>query len=482
MSGIARLAALSMLAGAAACSFAPHYEVPSSAAPPASYKEQNGWQRATPQDAVARGDWWTLFADADLDRLEEKLHSDNLSLKAAVARLDQARAQYRIARADLFPTITAGGSATREKFSVNAPRSLPGFATTYDDFVAQGDVSYELDLWGRVRNAVAAARATTQASAADLAVVELSLRAELAVDYFTLRTDDAQVQVLDQTTQAYGRSLELTSSLFKGGAAALSDVAQSQAQLETANTQAAEIRLQRAQAEHAIAVLVGENPSSFSLPSSPLPLSIAPPPLDPGMPSALLERRPDIAEAERRVAAANAQVGEARAAYFPQFKLLGDGGFESTRTGNWISAPSEIWALGPQVSLPIFEGGRLVAATAQAKAAFREQAANYRNAVLAAYQDVEDNLAALRQLQRESETQAAAVKATATALDQAQKRYEAGIVTYLEVATAQTAALQAQLAAVSIQARRMSSAVLLVKALGGGWQSPRSSLAAAQSQ
>jgi NodT family efflux transporter outer membrane factor (OMF) lipoprotein len=463
----------------AGCSFAPPYHVPRSPSAPAEYKEQAGWKVAEPRDSAARGDWWSMFEDPELDRLEQKLHGDNLSLKAAYARLEQARAQYRIARADLFPTITANPQATREKLSTHQPRFIAGFPSLYNDFVAGADFSYELDLWGRVRNEVAEARANRQASAADLINTELMLRAELAVDYFTLRTDDAQTQVIDQTTEAYGRSLELTSSLFKGGAAALSDVAQSQAQLETARTQAAEIRLQRAQTEHAIAVLLGENPSTFSLPPRPLPLEVTPPPVDPGLPSALLERRPDIAEAERRVAAANAAIGEARAAYFPQFKLLADAGFESTRPGNWFTAPSEFWAFGPQVTMPIFEGGRLRAATARARAAFDEQVANYRNSVLTAYQDVEDNLAALRQLQVEAQTDQAAVEATATALDQAQKRYEAGIITYLEVATAQTAALQAQLAAVSIQSRRMSAAVLLIKALGGGWQNPRSLAAAA---
>jgi NodT family efflux transporter outer membrane factor (OMF) lipoprotein len=323
-----------------------------------------------------------------------------------------------------------------------------------------------------VRNEVAAAKATQQASAADLAATELSLRAELAEDYFELRTDDAAVQVLDQTVEDYRRALELTANLFSGGAAALTDVAQAQAQLQNALTQAADIRLQRAQAEHAIALLIGENPSSFSLPAHPLPLDVTPPPLDPGLPSELLERRPDVAEAERRVASANAQIGQARAAYFPQFTLSAAAGFESVSTATWITAPSRFWAVGPHVSWPLFEGGRLVAQTDQAKAAYAEQVANYRNTVLGAYRDVEDNLAALRQLQAESETAAGAVAATGTVLQQAQDRYQAGIVTYLEVSIAETAALQAQLSAVNIQTRRMNASVLLVKALGGGWQAP----------
>jgi NodT family efflux transporter outer membrane factor (OMF) lipoprotein len=456
----------------ASCSFAPRYGVPDTGPPPQQYKELAEWTPAQPRDSMPRGAWWSLYHDPQLDALEDKVYGANWSLKAAVARLDQARAQYRIARADLFPTLSADPYATRERFSPNAPKSLPGYATLYNDFLLGADFSYEVDLWGRVRNEVAAARANRQASAADLALVELSLRAQLAEDYFNLRAYDAQRDLLDRTVGDYSKSLDLTTSLFNGGAAALADVAQAQAQLDNARTQAADIRLQRAQAEHAIAVLVGENPSIFNLPANAMPSDIAPPPLDPGLPSTLLERRPDIAEAERRVAAANAQIGVARAAYFPKFTLAATGGFESTRTSNLLSVPSQFWSVGPQVSLPLFEGGRLTGQTAQAKAAYEEQVADYRNAVLTAYQDVEDNLAALRQLQVESETDAAAVQATNTALEQAQARYKAGIVTYLEVASAETAALQAQLAAVNIQARRMSASVLLVKALGGGWETP----------
>jgi NodT family efflux transporter outer membrane factor (OMF) lipoprotein len=467
---------LAMSALLTGCSFAPAYHVPQSAPTPEQYKEQDGehagWKVAQPQDSQPRGPWWTLFNDPQLNDLEGKLENANLSLQAAFARLQQARAQYRIARADLFPSLTASSSATRERFSSNAPRFLPGFPTTYNDFVLGADLSYEVDLWGRVRNEVAAAKATQQASAADLAATDLSLRAELAEDYFDLRTDDAAVQVLDQTVEEYRKALELTANLFSGGAAALTDVAQAQAQLQTALTQAADMRLQRAQAEHAIALLIGANPSSFSLAANPLPLDVVPPPLDPGLPSELLERRPDVAEAERRVASANAQIGQARAAYFPQFTLSAVAGFESVSTATWIKAPSRFWSVGPHVSLPLFEGGRLVAQTDQAKAAYAEQVANYRNTVLGAYRDVEDNLVALRQLQAESETAAGAVTATGTVLQQAQDRYKAGIATYLEVASAETAALQAQLTVVNIQTRRMNASVLLVKALGGGWQAP----------
>jgi NodT family efflux transporter outer membrane factor (OMF) lipoprotein len=452
------------------CSFAPHYKVPDAPQAPQQYKEMGDWKVAQPQDAEPRGDWWVLYDDAELDTLEAKIPA-NLSLKAAFARLQQARAQYRIARADLFPSITADPYATRERFSQNAPKSVPGYPSTVNDFLVGADFSYEVDLWGRVRNEVASAKASRQASAADYALMELSVRVQLAEDYFSLRADDAQSRLLDKTVGDYEQSLELTTDLFNGGAAALADVAQAQAQLDNARTQAADIRLQRAQVEHAIAVLVGENPSGFSLTFNPLPIDVVPPSIDPGLPSSLLERRPDVAEAERKVAAANAEIGVARAAYFPRVTLAAGAGLESIKTSNLFEAPSRYWSVGPQVSLPIFEGGRLLGETDRVKAAYAEQVADYRNTVLTAYQDVEDNLVALHQLAQESETDAAAVLATGVALQQAQDRYRAGIVTFLEVSTAETAALQAQIQAVTIQARRMSASVLLVKALGGGWRS-----------
>ncbi len=322
-----------------------------------------------------------------------------------------------------------------------------------------------------MRNAVASAKATQQASAADLATLDLAIHAELANDYFSLRSQDTQQQLLDKTVEDYSKALVLTRNLYEGGAAALTDVAQAQAQLETARTQAADIRLQRAQTEHAIAVLLGRNPAAFHMDASPLPGSTAPPGIDPGLPSALLERRPDVSAAERRTAAANAQIGVARAAYFPVFSLGAAAGFDSTSASNWLTAPSRLWSAGPAAGvLTVFDAGRHRAQSAQARAAYDEQVADYRNTVLNAYREVEDNLAALRQLQQESVSEAAAVQATATALEQAQYRYKAGLVTYLEVSTAENTSLQAQLANVSIQLRRMSASVLLVKALGGGWE------------
>jgi NodT family efflux transporter outer membrane factor (OMF) lipoprotein len=353
---------------------------------------------------------------------------------------------------------------------VNSPTFPKGAEPVYNDFDLEADLSYEIDLWGRVRNTVSSAKATQQASAADLASLNLAIHAEMATDYFSLRSQDAQQVLLDKTVADYAASLKLTQNLYQGGGAALADVAQAQAQLETARTQAADIRLQRAQSEHAIAVLLGENPSTYHTDPNPLPIELTPPPIDPGLPSALLERRPDVAAAERRVAAANAQIGVARAAYFPVFSLSAAAGYNSISASNWLTAPSRLWSVGPAGVLTLFDAGRHRAQTAQARAAYDEQVADYRGTVLIAYQEVEDNLAALRQLQQESVSEAAAVTATGTALQQAQYRYKAGLVTYLEVATTENTALTAQLSNVAIQMRRMNASVLLVKALGGGWQ------------
>jgi NodT family efflux transporter outer membrane factor (OMF) lipoprotein len=468
-----RLFAAVWLLALSACSFAPAYKTPDSAAAAAAYKESGDWKPAEPADAQVRGAWWNLFQDPLLDRIETQVADTNQDLKAAYARLLQARAAVRISRADLLPTLNVGSSATRSRTSVNSPKFPPGAPPVGNNFDLEADLSYEIDVWGRVRNAVASARANEQASAADLATLNLAIRAELATDYFSLRSADTQQQLLDTTVADYVKALQLTQNLYNGGAAALTDVAQAQAQLETARTQAADIGLQRAQTEHAIAVLVGQNPSVFHMDVNPYIIAVAPPPIDPGLPSALLERRPDVAAAERRTAAANAQIGVARAAYFPVFSLGAAAGFDSTRTSNWLSAPSQLWSLGPAAGvLTVFDAGRHRAQTAQAKAAYDEQVADYRNTVLVAYQEVEDNLAALRQLQRESLSETAAVSSTATALQQAQYRYRAGLVTYLEVSTAENAALQAQIANVTIQLRRMNASVLLVKALGGGWRRP----------
>jgi NodT family efflux transporter outer membrane factor (OMF) lipoprotein len=438
--------------------------------PPPAYKEMAEWKLATPADAVPRGAWWKMFQDQDLDALEDAVGTSNQSLKAALARLEQARAQTRIARAAWLPALTAQASATRGETSVYAPGYTAGKPRTGDTFIVAADLSYEVDLFGRIRNTVAGARAAEAASAGDAAALNLALHAELASDYFSLRGLDVQQQLLDRTVADYARALQLTQNLYHGGAAAIADVQQAQTQLETARTQAEDTRLRRAQTEHAIAVLTGNEASSFSVAlrggETQFP-AVTP---DPGLPSQLLERRPDVAAAERRVAAANAAVGVARAAYFPVFSLAATAGAQSTSASHWISAPSEFWSVGPQALLTVFDAGLHSAQSAAAHAAYDEQVANYRATVLTAYQDVEDNLAALRQLQRENVSQAAAVDAAQGALRQANLRYQAGLVTYLEVVTTENTALATQLAAVDIQVRRVNATVLLVKALGGDWR------------
>jgi NodT family efflux transporter outer membrane factor (OMF) lipoprotein len=415
-----------------------------------------------------------MFQDADLDALEAQLSTTNQSLKAQLARLEEARAQTRFARAAWFPTLTAQASATRGEASEYSPGFVPGKPRTGNAFVLTGDLSYEVDLFGRIRNTVAGARANQQASAGDLAALDLSLHAELASDYFTLRGLDIEQRLLDRTVADYARALELTQNLYHGGAAAISDVQQAQAQLETARTQAEDTRLRRSQTEHAIAVLVGQQASSFTLPAREEDAFRTLPALNAGVPSQLLERRPDVAAAERRVAAANAGIGVARAAYFPTFNIFGSAGWQSGHSDTWLTAPAQMWSLGPQALLTVFDAGAHAAQSAQAHASYDEQVANYRATVLTAFQDVEDNLTALRQLQLQSISQAAAVTATQGALDQANLRYKGGIVTYLEVVSTENAALAARLAAADIEIRRATATVLLVKALGGDWNPPPS--------
>ena len=464
------LAAGAILAAAlAGCSLAPHYARPSTQQPPPTYKEADDWKVSSPADTSARGRWWTKFGDPDLDALEAEVTNANQSLKSALASLEQARAQTRIAGSEWFPTLTAQATATRGEVSVYSQGYTPGRTRTGNSFVLSGDLSYEIDVFGRLRNTVANARANEQATAGDVASLDLSLHAELATDYFLLRGLDIEQRFLDQTVADYERALQLTENLFKGGAAAISDVQQARAQLELARTQAEDTRLHRAQTEHAIAVLIGQQPSGFALSARAEDGLPTMPAIDTGLPSQLLERRPDVAAGERRVAAANANIGVARAAYFPVFDLIAQAGSQAGTAANWLTAPSQFWSIGPQALLTIFDGGLHRAQSAAAHAVYDQQVANYRNTVLTAYQDVEDNLAALRQLQRESISQAAAVKATQGALDQANLRYKGGIVTYLEVVATQNAALSARLTAVDIDIRRATATVQLVKALGGDW-------------
>jgi NodT family efflux transporter outer membrane factor (OMF) lipoprotein len=456
--------AMGVLAG---CSLAPPYQQPRTDPPPPAYT--GDWHPAHPAELEPRGAWWQLFADPELNSLEQQLPATNQNLAAAFARLEQARAEVRFVRSGYFPTVSAAAGASRERTSVNSPQYSQSKPSTQNNLVLESDVSYELDVFGRVRNSVAAARADAQANAADVDALELSLQAELAMDYFTLRNQDTRQALLDETVSAYERALQLNQNLYDGGAAPLTDVAQARAQLETARTQAEDIHLQRAQTEHAIAVLTGQSPSSFHIQPAALSPEVGPPAIAAGLPSTLLERRPDVAAAERRVAAANASIGVARAAYFPNFSLTAALGLESTSGASLFQGPSRLWALGPTALVTLFDGGKRRAQTDAARAAYDEQAADYRQTVLTAFQEVEDSLAGLGHLQHEATSESAAVEAAAMELDQARDRYSAGITTYLEVVIAENALLSSQLAAADIQARRLNAGVLLAKALGGGW-------------
>jgi NodT family efflux transporter outer membrane factor (OMF) lipoprotein len=444
----------------------PRYTRP---APPASlpeaFKEGGSWKAAEPSDGAPRGSWWEVFGDERLNALEAQLAVSNPTLKAAQAQFDQARALLRSARSARYPLVGAAAAGAATDQSENRPHASP--PSRYDDYLLPMDVSYEADLWGRVRSSTSAARAGAQASAADLENVALSLRTDLAASYFLLRALDAEAQILDSSVAALERALELTTNRHRGGIASLADVAQAEAQLQATRAQAIDVRARRATVEHAIAVLVGAPASSFGL--QPLPLASDPPPVQPGIPSALLERRPDVAAAERRVAAANAQVGVAASAFYPLVVLTGNAGFEAASVGDWLKAASRFWTLAPAAALTVFDGGRRRAASAQARAGYERTVAGYREVVLGAFREVEDNLALLRVLAEEAEAQAAAVDAAERALTLADNRYRGGVASYLEVVVAQYSALANRRAALSVQSRRYTASVLLIKALGGDW-------------
>jgi NodT family efflux transporter outer membrane factor (OMF) lipoprotein len=450
----------------AGCSVGPKYSRPTTQIPPA-YKETGNWKPAQPSDEARKGNWWEIFQDPELDKLEEQLTVSNQSLRAAVDRFQEARDVLRQTRSALFPLVNASASATRQRQSID--RALRGATspTNYSDFILQGDVSYEVDTWGSIRRSVTASRALAQASAADLETVRLSLHAELALDYFTLRGLDAQKQLFDTNVDAFQKALDLTESRFQGGLASREDVDLAATQLEQTRAQDIDITSARDQFEHAVAVLIGQPASTFSL--APAALPEAPPVPATGLPSELLERRPDIAESERRVAAANEQIGIARAAYFPAITLGLIGGFESGQFPSWLTGPSGLWSVGASAAETVFDAGRRRAVSDQAKASYDEMVADYQETVLTAFQQVEDSLSDLRVLEDESKTQDAAVAAANRALEQTTNRYKGGLDTYLTVITAQNAALANERTAVSLLTRRMTSTVLLVKALGGGW-------------
>jgi NodT family efflux transporter outer membrane factor (OMF) lipoprotein len=467
--GLAGLVAV-LLGG---CMVGPKYKKPSAPMTPA-YKEMDGWKTAQPSDHLPRGQWWTVFGDSELDALEEQIAAANQNLRIAEARLRQARALVRFNRAALFPTISASAGASSLRDSGNRPFLTPNASTipgighgSTGDILLGLDMSYEIDLWGRVRRTVEAARHEAQATAADLETARLSLQAELALDYFELRAADAQKQLLDETVKAFEAALRLTTNRFEGGAAPKSDVAQAQTQLDTTRAQAIDVTVLRAELEHAIATLIGKPPAAFSL--SPRPLDTRPPDVPVGLPSQLLERRPDIAAAERRVAEANEQIGIAKAAYYPTVMLNASVGFEGSSFGNLLNASSLLWAVGASITQTIIDGGRRRATSDAARAAYDATVAAYRQTTLTAFQQVEDNVAALRILEQEAQQQRRAVESAQLSLQLFTNRYRGGVDTYLQVITAQTATLANQRTEIDILRRRMDASVLLVKAVGGGW-------------
>jgi NodT family efflux transporter outer membrane factor (OMF) lipoprotein len=441
------------------------------------------WTAARPADGGARGPWWTVFGDARLDQLEDRAIAANQDVAAAAARYREARAAADAAGTQLFPTLSLAASSQRERISPNTLINHTGVAEVGGDYTLRAETSYELDFWGRVGNTAAAARGRAQAGAADLETALLSVESELAGDYIELRGMDAQVDLLTSTVEAYAKALEITRNRHDGGAAAIVDVDQAATQLEIAKAQLADAQLSRAQMEHAIAILVGTAPNGFAL--APDPLHLALPAVTPGLPSRLLERRPDVASAERQVFAANAEIGVARAAWFPTFSLDAGIGFEGSQTSNWIEAPSRIWSIGPSMLLTVFDWGLRRAQNDQAVAAYDENVAKYRETVLGAFRQVEDQLAAIRWLDVQLVAQGRAVASSQAALDQSNYRYKGGIATYLEVATAQNTALDAQRTELNLRVRRLDASLQLIKALGGGWSNqqlkePALSVAAAE--
>ena len=449
------------------CAVGPKYRQPVVPTPPA-YKEAGNWKPAQPNEQNLGGEWWKIFQDPQLDALEAQVNISNQNLKAAEAQFRQARAAVRYNRADYFPTVTAGLSGTRTRVSAHRPPPNPIFnGITENDFTLPIDVSYQADVWGRVRKNVESYREQAQASAADLATINLSMHADLAIDYFQARSLDAQEQLLNSTVKQYEQALELNQNRFEGGIASEVEVQQAKTQLQTTRAAAIDVGVLRAQFEHAVAILMGKPPAEFSLP--PLPLTAPPPHVPISVPSELLERRPDIAAAERRVASANAQIGVAKSAYYPTISLAASGGFESSAITTLLNGPSGLWSMGLSAVGTVFDVGRRRALTDQALAAYDVQVATYRQSVLSGFQQVEDNLAAVRILENEAKVQDEAVAAAQRSLDLSNTRYKGGVTSYLEVITAQNAALADEVTAVNILGRRMASTVLLIQALGGGW-------------
>ena len=468
MKTIIALACLALFAG---CSFAPKYAKPSVQTPaafkeltPEQSKEIGGWKTAEPKDDVIRGQWWEMFHEPELNAFEGQVVVSNQTVAAALANFLAARAMVKQARSQYFPTVSASPSVTRLRQS--SVSSSPT-SSTFTEYSLPFDASWELDFWGRIRNTVKANSLEAQATLADLENVRLTVQAEVAVDYFQLRVLDAQKQLLDATVLAYQESLKLTQAQYDAGLASGQDVAQAETQLNTTLAQATDLGIQRALLEHAIAMLLGQPASSFSIATD--PLTAKPVAIPFGVPSQLLERRPDVAAAERRVAEANAQIGVARAAYFPTITLSGSAGYQSTSMENLFSGPGLVWSVGATMAQTLFDGGLRKAVTEQARAKYQGTVANYRQTVLTAFQEVEDNLSTLRILSQELQQQNAAVESSQSYLTLANARYQSGLDIYLDVIAAQTALLSNQRTALNLRMQQLTASVQLIKALGGGW-------------
>lgn len=448
-----------------ACAVGPDYVRPATEAPTA-FKENKDWKTATPKDQELRGNWWEIYQDPQLNGLIEQVNISNQNLVQAEAQFRQAAALVQSARAAYLPTVSASVSATRSGGGRTSSTNTSGGSVS-NSFSLGPSVSWEPDLWGRISRTVEANQATAQASAADLQATRLSAQATLAQNYLQLRVLDAQQTLLDDTVAAYQRSYQLTQNQYAVGVVAKSDVIQAQTQLKGAQAQALDNGVLRAQLEHAIAMLTGQPASAFSI--APAAMVAMLPAIPVGVPSTLLERRPDISAAERRAAAANAQIGVAKAAYFPNLTLSASGGFQSNSFANWLTVPNRIWSLGPALAATLFDGGARRAQSDQAIAGFDASVAAYKQTVLTGFQEVEDNLAALRILEQEAAVQDETVKSARLAVELILNQYKSGLVNYTSVATVQATALSAERSALDIQNRRLSASVLLIKALGGGW-------------
>ena len=449
------------------CAVGPKYQRPPMPAPPA-WKTEGPWREAAPKDAIPKGTWWEIFHDDELNRYEQELLAANQSLTAARDRLDQARSLARVASAGLFPTLSADPGASRNRYSGNRPQTIVARGPlTQNVYEIPFALNYEVDLFGRARKNLQAANASLQGTAADLQNVQLVLTAELAADYFSLRELDAEFQVVQESVKIQQEGLALVNHRHEGGIASGLDLAQQQTLLDSTVTQLYLLQQQRAQFEHAIAVLTGKAASTLSIPVA--PLRATPPPVPLGVPSDLLERRPDVATAERSMAQENALVGVAKTSFYPQFTISGAGGFQSTSIGSLISAPSAVWSVGGDLLQPIFNGGRNRANLAATKSAYDESVANYRESVLTAFQQVEDSLSGLNSLSQAATSQSAAVTDARRALDIANNRYSGGLTTFLDVITAQSVLLTNERLSTQLLGQQMVTSVLLVKALGGGW-------------